>query len=40
MTLAIAHKEGGTEVLDLIRERRAPFSPEAVLDEFASTMAL
>jgi hypothetical protein len=35
MTLAIAHKEGETEILDLIRERRAPFSPEAVV---ASTM--
>jgi hypothetical protein len=38
MTLAIAHKEGETEVLDLIREVRAPFSPEAVVEEFSSTM--
>jgi hypothetical protein len=38
MTLAIAHKEGETEVLDLIRERKPPFSPEAVVEEFASTM--
>jgi hypothetical protein len=38
MTLAIAHKEGDTEVLDLIRERKPPFSPEAVVEEFASTM--
>ena len=35
MTLAIAHKEGETEVLDLIRERKPPFSPEAVAEEFA-----
>jgi hypothetical protein len=33
MTLAIAHKEGDTEVLDVLRERRPPFSPEAVVDE-------
>jgi hypothetical protein len=38
MTLAIAHKEGETEVLDLIRERKPPFSPEAVVEEFASVM--
>jgi hypothetical protein len=36
MTLAIAHKEGETEILDLIRERKPPFSPEAVVEEFAS----
>ena len=28
MTLAIAHKEGETEILDVIRERKPPFSPE------------
>jgi hypothetical protein len=38
MTLAIAHKEGETEVLDLVRERKPPFSPEAVVEEFASVM--
>jgi hypothetical protein len=38
MTLAIAYKEGETEVLDLIRERKPPFSPEAVVEEFASVM--
>jgi len=38
MTLAIAHKEGETEILDLIRERKPPFSPEAVIEEFASTI--
>jgi hypothetical protein len=36
MALAIAHKEGETEILDAIRERRAPFSPEAVVEEYAS----
>jgi hypothetical protein len=36
MTLAIAHKEGETEILDAIRERRPPFSPESVVEEFAS----
>jgi hypothetical protein len=35
MTLAIAHKEGETEILDVIRERKPPFSPEAVVDEYA-----
>jgi hypothetical protein len=38
MTLAIAHKEGETEILDLIREVTPPFSPEAVVEEFAATM--
>ena len=38
MTLAIAHKEGETEILDVIRERKPPFSPEAVVEEFASLM--
>ena len=36
MTLAIAHKEGETEILDVIRERKPPFSPEAVVEEFAT----
>ena len=34
-TLAIAHTEGKTQILDLIRERKPPFSPEAVVEEFA-----
>jgi hypothetical protein len=38
MTLAIAHKEGETEILDAIRERRPPFSPEAVVAEFSELM--
>jgi hypothetical protein len=35
MTLAIAHAEGKVGILDAIRERRAPFSPESVVEEFA-----
>ena len=35
MTLAIAHKEGDTAILDALRERKPPFSPEAVVEEFA-----
>ena len=36
MTLGIAHRErDGRVVLDLIRERRPPFSPEGVCTEFA-----
>ena len=35
MTLAIAHKEDETEILDVIRERKPPFSPEAVAEEYA-----
>jgi hypothetical protein len=38
MTLAIAHKEGSTVILDLTREVKPPFSPEAVADEFAETL--
>ena len=38
MTLAIAHREAdGRAVLDAIRERRPPFSPEDVTGEFATT---
>lgn len=38
MTLAIAHKEGDTVVLDCTREIRPPFSPEAAVEEFANLM--
>jgi hypothetical protein len=38
MTLGIAHKEGKTAVLDLIREAKAPFQPEAVVEEFCGVM--
>ena len=41
MTLAIAHREkDGRAVLDAIRERRPPFSPEAVTAEFATLLKL
>lgn len=36
MTMAIAHKEGESVVVDAIRVRKPPFSPEAVSEEFAS----
>ena len=38
MTLAIAHNEDGVGVLDAVRERRPPFSPEAVVEEFSELM--
>jgi hypothetical protein len=37
MTMAVAHREpSGTVILDVIRERRPPFSPEAVAAEFSA----
>jgi hypothetical protein len=38
MTLAIAHRENGSAVLDLIREVRPPFSPETVVADFGETL--
>jgi hypothetical protein len=38
MTLGIAHREGEVGVLDLVRERRPPFSPTDVVGEFAQTL--
>jgi hypothetical protein len=38
MTLAVAHKSGVTVVLDAIREIKPPFSPEAVVEEFAKLL--
>lgn len=38
MTLAIAHKEGSTAVLDCVREAKPPFSPEAVTAEFSGVL--
>src|SRR5262249_35914694 len=35
MTLAVAHKNDGTVIVDALREARPPFSPEAVADEFS-----
>lgn len=40
MTLAIAHQDGLRGVLDCLRERRAPFSPESVVEEFATTLEI
>jgi hypothetical protein len=37
-TLAIAHRENGFAVLDLLREVRPPFSPEAVVEEISKTV--
>lgn len=36
MTLAVAHTDGDRLVLDCVRERRPPFSPDAVTAEFAT----
>jgi hypothetical protein len=38
MTLAIAHKEGNTCILDGVREVPAPFSPEAAVAEFSDLL--
>ena len=40
MTLAIGHKSfgGETVVIDCVREQRPPFSPEAVIQEFAAVL--
>jgi hypothetical protein len=38
MTLAITHMEGERVVLDLVRERRPPFSPDDVTAEFAALL--
>jgi hypothetical protein len=38
MTLALCHAEGDRGVLDLVREVRPPFSPDAVVSEFAALL--
>jgi hypothetical protein len=38
MTLAVTHVQGNRVIHDLIRERRAPFSPDDVVKEFAGTL--
>ena len=38
MTLAIAHREKDRAVLDVVREVRSPFSPEAVAKEFSDVL--
>jgi hypothetical protein len=40
MTLAIAHHENGRAVLDCLRERRPPFSPEDVVMDFAKILSI
>lgn len=40
MTLAIGHRADDASALDALRERKPPFSPEAVVDEFAATLKL
>lgn len=38
MTLAVAHREGDKAVLDAVRERKPPFSPDDVVKEFAALL--
>ena len=38
MTLAIAHAEGARIVLDFVGERKAPFAPSSVVEEFAAVL--
>ncbi len=38
MTLCIAHREGDKAVVDCLRERKPPFSPQTVVKEFAETL--
>ncbi len=38
MTLATAHLEGETVILDLIREIQPPFSPDSVVTDFCDTL--
>ena len=38
MTLAVAHLEGEQAVLDCVRERRPPFSPDDVVREFVDVL--
>jgi hypothetical protein len=38
MTLAIAHRDGERLIVDLVRERRPPFSPDDVVLEFAAAL--
>jgi hypothetical protein len=38
MTLAIGHREGDRAVIDLVKEIRPPFSPDAAVQDFAETL--
>jgi hypothetical protein len=41
MTLAIGHRDReGNAILDVVRERRPPFSPQAVVAEFATALKM
>jgi hypothetical protein len=35
MAMCIGHREGGVIIIDALRERRPPFSPDSIVDEFA-----
>src|SRR5260370_19123261 len=36
--MAISHREGDTVILDAVRETKAPFNPEAVVDEYVTLL--
>jgi hypothetical protein len=38
MTLAIAHRQGDLTIIDVLRERKPPFSPEDAVAEFATLL--
>ena len=38
MTLAVAHWQNGVAVVDALRERRPPFSPDGVVSEFVDLL--
>jgi hypothetical protein len=38
MTLAVGHREGDVVIVDAIRERRPPFSPDDVVNEFSALL--
>lgn len=38
MTLAIGHRQDGVTIIDAVRERKPPFSPEDVVAEFAALL--
>jgi hypothetical protein len=38
MTMAVAHMKGNCAIIDCVRERRPPFSPDDVVQEFAATL--
>jgi len=40
MTLAISHRENDVAILDAVREVKPPFSPESVVQEFATLLKI